>query len=247
MSEPRSTAAPARAAMTASTAAFVVCTLLALVASGCVAPGYSREQEMLFEDRILVQPRFGVFLPSEGDYADGTVYAARISYEYDYNSFFSLELSGTEDVEQEGTPPNLTSLNQIRDLEHLALDESERRSAVISFDWDYPFSSNESTPYLRWGIGMGVLHTLNSIHSDVRDDILALGVGKTYAKDKTMILVRPTLGLFWDPVEDLSLFVDAQYDYAEGKVRISVDGDDRETGVIDFSGINVLVGLSYSF
>ena len=244
MSEHRSTAAPARAA---TTAILVVCTLLALVASGCVAPGYSREQEMLFEDRILVQPRFGVFLPSEGDYANGTVYAARISYEYDYNSYISLALSGTEDVEQEGTPPNLTSLNQIRDLEHLALDESERRSAVFSLDWDYPFSTNERMPYLRWGIGMGVLNTLNSIHEDVRADILSTGAGKTYAKDKAMILVRPTLGLYWDPADSLTLFVDAQYDYAEGKVRISVDGDDRETGVIDFSGVNILVGLSYNF
>lgn len=244
MSEHRSTAAPARAA---ATSALVLGAALALLASGCVAPGYSREQEMLFEDRILVQPRLGVFLPTEGDFAEGTVYAARLSYEYSYNSYLSLEFSGTEDVEQEGTAPNLTSTNQIRELEHLALSEAERRSLVFSLDWDYPFSKSERVPYLRWGLGVGVLNTLNSINEDVRTDILALGNGKAYAKDKAMILVRPTLGLYWDPWESLSLFVDAQYDYAEGKVRISVDGNDSETGVINFSGINVLVGLSYNF
>jgi len=244
MSEHRSTAARERAATTAT---LVVCALLALVSSGCVAPGYSREQEMLFEDRILVQPRFGVFIPSEGDYANGTVYGARLSYEYDYNSFLSLEVSGTDDVEQEGTPPNLTNLNQIRDLEHLALDESDRFSAVVSLDWDYPLTTNERMPYLRWGIGLGVLNTMNSIHPDVRADIIGLGNGKAYAKDKAMILVRPTLGCFWDPTESLSLFVDAQYDYAEGKVPINVDGNDNDTGVIDFSGINILVGVSLNF
>ena len=62
-----------------------------------------------------------------------------------------------------------------------------------------------------------------------------------------MILVRPSVGLYWEPVEDLSLFVDAQYDYAESKVRLSLTGDDRNTGVVDFSGINILFGLTYSF
>jgi hypothetical protein len=134
----------------------------------------------------------------------------------------------------------------LREQEHLALSEAERRSAVISLDFDYPFSENERMPYIRWGIGMGILYTLNSISEDLRADLVP-PAGKAYAKDKAMILVRPSVGLFWDPVEDFSLFVDAQYDYANGQVRISQDGQDSETGVINFSGINVLFGLCYSF
>jgi hypothetical protein len=220
---------------------------LLVVASGCVAPGYSSDKEMLFEDKIHIEPRFGVFIPQEGDFSEGTVIATRLSYQYDYGSYLSIDLSATEDVEQEGTAPNVTSVNNIRDLEHLVLSESDRRSAVFSLDWDYPFSENERVPYLRWGIGLGVLNTLNGTNPTVRSDLIALGAGRVSVKDQVMILVRPTLGLFWAPADDLSFFVDAQYDYAESKVRVSVDGEDFKTGVIDFGGINVLVGLSYSF
>lgn len=212
-----------------------------------MAPGYSAEKEMLFEDKISVEPRVGVFVPNEGDYDNGTVAAARISYQYSYGSYISLDISATEGVEQSGNAPMITNVGQIRDLGHLALRESDRRSAVFSMEWNYPFSENEAVPYLRYGLGLGVLYTLNGTNPSVRDDLFGAGASRVYAKDQAMFLVRPTLGLHWEPVDDLTLFVDAQYDYAESKVRISVDGNDANTGVIDFGGFNVLVGLSYSF
>ena len=232
-----------------TSAVLVAGAMVSLLLSGCVAPGYSEEKEMLFEDKIHVEPRIGTFIPSEGDFSNGVIIGGRISFQYDYGAYVSFEVQATEEVEQEANAPTVTNTNQIRDLEHLALSEADRRSFVISFDWDYPFSEDDSVPYIRWGLGLGVLHTLNGTNPSVRTDLLALGtpVLRSYAKDSTMILVRPTIGLHWEPIDDLTLFVDAQYDYAQSKAAISLDGDDRKTGVIDHGGINFLFGLSYSF
>lgn len=221
--------------------------VVSVVVSGCVAPGYSREKEMLFEDKIHVEPRIGTFIPSESDFDAGPVLATRIAFQYDYGAYVSLEFTAAEEIEQSGNAPAVGAVTQIRDLEHLALSEADRRAFVLSFDWDFPFTENERMPYLRWGLGVGVLHVTTGTNPTVRTDLMSLGSAKVYAKDETMILVRPTIGLYWEAIEDMTFFVDAQYDYAEAKGRISLNGDDRNTGVIDFSGINVLFGLSYSF
>ncbi len=220
---------------------------VAIVVSGCVAPGYSREKEMLFEDKIHIEPRLGAFIPSEGDFKTGTVFGTRIAFQYDYGAYVSFEFSATEGVEQDAIAPTLNFESQIRDLNHDAYQEAERRSYVLSFDWDFPFTEDERTPYLRWGLGLGILNIQTVTNPAVRADLTSLGTAKVYVKDETMILVRPTVGLYWEALEDMTFFVDAQYDYAEAKGRVSLNGDDRHTSVIDFSGINILFGLSYSF
>ncbi len=224
--------------------ALVICSLFL---SGCVAPGYSPEKEMLFEDKIHIEPRIGVFVPNESDFSGGTVVATRLAYQYDYGQYFSLEFGATENVEQDGTAPTVTSVGQIRDLKQTALSESDRRSLVLSFDWDYRIDQDETVPYLRWGLGLGMLYTLNGTNPTVRADLLGLGIPKVYVKDQAMILVRPSVGVFWEPMENLALFADAQYDYAQSKVRVSLAGDDSKTGIVDFGGINLLFGFSYSF
>ncbi|MHC4935036.1 MAG: hypothetical protein ACYTGJ_02345 [Planctomycetota bacterium] len=237
-------------------AAWVVAMALSLfLLSGCVAPGYSEEKEMLFEDTIHIEPRIGTFVPNDGNFDSGAVIATRVAYQYAYGSYISFDYSVTENVTAGSGAADASvspSLNAyVRDAGSAALSEADRRALVLSFDWDYPLSTDETKPYLRWGLGVGILNTLNGTNPDFEEELLTDFPGEASvpirAKDQAMFLVRPTIGAHWKPSENLALFADLQLDIAEHKTRITVNGEDFRTEIIDFGGLNLVFGMSYSF
>ena len=75
--------------------------VLAIGLTGCVSPGYSTEGEMLFEDRIGLEAKGGVFVPSESAFSEGTAIGARVAFEYDYASYVAFEFTATSDIDQD--------------------------------------------------------------------------------------------------------------------------------------------------
>ena len=228
-----------------------------LLLSSCAAPGYNEREAMLFESRMTVEPKIGTFMPTNSNFTEGTVTGIRIDYEYDYNAHMGIEVSATRDVEIDNDsylagdldPPHPfppTSPGAFRALGELALSSSDRRSLVFTIDWDVPLSKDGSLPYLRYGLGLGALLTLNSL-----DPAVVAGYTGPETIDVTnqaMVLIRPSASLRWDLMDNtLALFAEAQVDITEHRLVFDFDLDGDKSPVVDFGGVNLLFGASYSF
>lgn len=227
-----------------------------LLLGGCAAPGYNEREAMLFESRLTVEPKVGTFMATNSNFSDGAVTGFRIDYEYDYNAHMGIEVSATRDVEIDNDsyiagldpvhtfPPGNPDL--FRDLAELALSSSDRRSLVFTIDWDVPLSEDGNLPYFRYGLGLGALLTLNSLDPVV---VGAYPGPETIdVTNQAMVLFRPSASLRWDLLDDtLNLFAEAQVDIANHHLVYDFDLDGDRAPRVDFGGVNILVGASYSF
>ena len=228
-----------------------------LLVSGCAAPGYNEREAMLFEDKLTIEPKFGTFMATNSNFTGGTVSGMRIDYEYDYNAHLGIEVSATRDVDIDndslvaGAPGSLPS-NQaaFRDLAELALSSSDRRTLVFTIDWDVPLAQDGSLPYLRYGLGLGALLTHNNLDPVVVASYLAnAGSTETIAvTNQAMVLFRPSASLRWDLLDEtLTLFAEAQVDVASHHLVFDFDSDGDRSPVVDFGGVSLLFGASFSF
>ncbi|MFQ5655549.1 MAG: hypothetical protein ACE5GW_12570 [Planctomycetota bacterium] len=225
-------------------------TLFAVLAGGCVSPGYDEREALLHRESISVEPKMGIFRPNESDFDTGIYYGTKLSYEYQRYSYVSVEVSFVE-VDQDVVPTatSFTSVNQIRGLKHQLIDDTDRLAGVVSLDWDIPLGETPHRPYLKAGIGVGALYVNNRLNLGAESSIISNGLaGKAQARDQAMFLVRPNFGIGWSPTgNNLSIFAEASYDHAMHNITIALDSSNYRTDAVNFSGFNFVAGISYKF
>ncbi|MGE4602899.1 MAG: hypothetical protein AAEJ65_08340, partial [Planctomycetota bacterium] len=105
-------------------------------------------------------------------------------------------------------------------------------------------------PYIRYGVGLGLLSVKNKPDSAFLAQVAAdypLPLPVVKIRSQPMFLVSPSASIRWDFLDSLSLFAEAQYDIASHDLVVDIDADGDKAGSVDYGGLTAFVGIDYSF
>lgn len=253
--------------LTISRSSSVLLTLLAavvLLGSGCVAPGFDPERDILHEEKFVFEPKVGVFIPNEDEWDSGVTGGLKASYEVYRHFYLSFDFTyAGVDGNDDDFPGGFNTMtlaggttvpSDIRDLEGEALSEANRYAFIFSLDWDIPLTEGENSPLVRLGVGPGVLLVKSEIDASLEREFAVPAPAnpnppfEADADDLVMFVLRPHIGLRI-PLgsEKVTLFGEAAYDWAMKGISIDLSGDNIHTDSVDFGGFSLFAGLSFKF
>ena len=226
--------------------------ITSVVMSGCAVPGYNERDAMLFEDKLHWEVKSGTFSPTSEHFSGGSGGGVGFSYEYEYGMHWGFAVTSIKDVEGAdyvpgiGAPP-LNSAENIRSVGEEMIGTSDRASFTLHFDWDVPLSQDGTLPYIRYGVGVGLLSVKSKPSTAFLGQVTMAPFPVIRIPSQPMFLVSPSASIRWDFLDSLSLFAEAQYDIASHDLVVDINADGDKAGSVDYGGLTAFVGIDYSF